>query len=158
MTTGALAEERIPRRLSDGRLGALAAVTPIAMYGAWIAIAGWGGTPIELIRGLAGIGLAAAAAGWIVGSRVGRSVAGRLIGLIAYGLVAYLLLLPLNVLGGTWEDFAAGRTSSAVELVGAAGLYLLYGLVSGIWVCAFLLPFGAGWMVTFVLLRRALGR
>ena len=158
MTTDALAEGKTPHRLSDGRVGALAAVTPVAMFGAWIVISGWGGTPIELIRGLAAIGLVAAAAGWIVGARVGRSVAGRLIGLVAYGLVGYLLLLPLNVLGATWDDVATGRTSSPVEVVAAAGLYLLYGLVSAIWVCAFLLPFGAGWIVTFVLLRRALGR
>ena len=80
------------------------------------------------------------------------------IGLVAYGLVAYLLLLPLNVVGATWEDVAAGRTSGAIELVVAAGLYLLYGLVSGIWVAVFLLPFGAGWMVTFLILRRAFER
>jgi hypothetical protein len=127
------------------------------MFGAWIVISGWGGTPIELVRGLAGIGLGAAAAGWIVGAHVGRSVPRRLIGLVAYGLVAYLVLLPLNVLGAIWEDVAAGRTSSAVDLVAAGALYLLYGLVSGIWVSVFLLPFGAGWFVTFILLRRALG-
>ena len=51
--------------------------------------------------------------------------------------------------GATWEDVVAGRTSGAVELVAAAILYLLYGLVSAIYVSVFLLPFGAGWMVTY---------
>ena len=136
----------------------MASVTPIAMLGLWIAISGWGGTPIELVRGVAGIGLGAVAAGWVVGARVGRSMVGRLVGFVAYGLVAYLLLLPLNVVGATWEDVAAGRTSGAVELVVAATLYLLYGLVSGIWVAVYLLPFGAGWLVTFLIVRRAFDR
>ena len=34
----------------------------------------------------------------------------------------------------------------------------LYGLVTAIYVSVFLLPFGAGWIVTVVLLRRALER
>ena len=73
-------------------------------------------------------------------------------------MVAYLVLLPLNVVGATWEDVVAGRTSGALELVAAAILYLLYGLVSAIYVSVFLLPFGAGWMVTFLILRRAFDR
>ena len=128
------------------------------MLAVWFAISGWGGTPIELLRGIAGIGLGAVAAGWVVGARVGRSMVGRLIGLVAYGLVAYLILLPFNVIGATWEDVAAGRTSGAIDVVGAAGLYLLYGLVSGIWITVFLLPFGTGWVVTYLILRRAFDR
>jgi hypothetical protein len=158
MTTDIFANDGPSRRPSDGRIGALAAVTPIAMLGGWIAISGWGGTPLELFRGTAGIGLGAVAAGWIVGARVGGSIAGRLVGLVAYGLVGYLLLLPLNVVGATWEDVVAGRTSGDVELVAAAILYMLYGLVSAIYVSPYLLPFGAGWMATYLILHRASDR
>ena len=113
---------------------------------------------MEFVRGIAGIGICAVAAGWILGARIGRSIPGRLLGLVAYGLLGYLLLLPLNVVGATWEDVDAGRTSSAVELVASASLYLLYGVVSAIYVSIYLLPFGAGWMFTFLILRRAFDR
>jgi len=155
---GALPHHGPTPRPSAGRLGALAAVTPVAMFGAWIAISGWGGTPLELVRGLAAIGLGAVAAGWIVGARVGRSIAGRLVALVAYGLVAYLLLLPFNVAGAIWEDVVAGRIPSVVELVAAAGGYLVYGLVSGLYVSVYLIPFGTGWMATFLILRRVVER
>jgi hypothetical protein len=158
MTTGVFANDGPSRRPSDGQIGGLAAVTPIVMLGVWIAISGWGGTPIELIQGIVAIGLVAVAAGWIVGARVGRSMVGRLIGLVAYGLVAYLIVLPFSAIGATWEDVAAGRTSGAIDVVVAASLYLLYGLFSGIWVIVFLLPFGTGWVVTYLILRRAFGR
>jgi hypothetical protein len=136
----------------------MAAFTPIAMFASWVVIAGWGGTPFELVRGLLLIGLGAVVAGWIIGARVGSSIASALVGLVAYGLVAYLLLLPLNVVAATSEDAVEGRISGAVELVAAAAGYLLYGLVSGIYVSVYLLPFGAGWLVTFVILRRVFSR
>ena len=158
MTTDVLTNDGPTRRASAGRLGALAAVTPLAMFGAWILISGWGGSAIELARGIAGVGVGAVLAGWIVGARVGGSIAAWIVGLVAYGFVAYVVLLPLNILGAIWEDVSAGRTSNAIELVASASLYLLYGLVSAIWVSVYLLPFGAGWMVTFLLLRRVLER
>ena len=141
-----------------GRLGAVAAVTPMAMYLAWIAISGWSGDARQFALAAAEITLGAVAAGWIVGGRVGRSVAASLLGLVAYGFVAWLVLLPLNVAGSTWEDVRSGRVSDLLGVVVAAGGYLLYGLVSGIYALVFLLPFGAGWVVTFLILRRIFER
>jgi hypothetical protein len=158
MTTDVLADVGPARRRSAGRLGALAGVTPLAMFGAWIAISGWGGTAGEFVRAAAEIALGSIVAGWIVGGRLGRSIAARLIGLVAYGYVAWLVLLPLNVAGSTWEELRSGQVSDPVGVVLAAGGYLLYGLVSGIYAAVFLLPFGAGWIVTFLLLRRAFQR
>ena len=93
-----------------------------------------------------------------VGGRLGRSVAASLLGLVSYGFVAWLVLLPLNVAGSTWEDVRSGRVSDLLGVVVAAGGYLLYGLVSGIYALVFLLPFGTGWMVTFLILRRIFER
>jgi hypothetical protein len=158
MTTDVLAHDGPARGTSAGRLGALAAVTPIAMFGAWIAIAGWGGTPIELLLATLEIALGAVVAGWIVGGRLGRSIPARLLGLVAYGLVGWLVLLPLDVAGSTWEEVRAGRVSDLLGVVTSAGGYLLYGAVSGIYAVVYLLPFGAGWIVTFLLLQRATRR
>ena len=154
MTMGALAHDGPTRRPSAGRIGALAAVTPVAMYLTWIAISGWGGDPNRFALATVELTLGAVASGWILGGRLGRSVAASLLGFVAYGFVAYLLLLPLNVAGSTWEDVQSGRVSDLLGVVVAAGGYVLYGLTTGIYVSLFLLPFGAGWMVTFLLLRR----
>ena len=158
MTTRVVANDGPDRRPSAGRLGALAGVTPIAMYGAWIAISGWGGTTSEFWLASAQIVLGAVVAGWIVGGRLGRSIPAHLIGLVGYGFVARLVLLPLNVVGSTWEELRHGRVSDPAGIVVAAGGYLLYGFVSAIYTVVFLLPFGAGWLVTFLLLRRVVER
>ena len=128
------------------------------MYLAWIAISGWGGDAGQFVLATAEIMLGAVAAGWIVGGRLGRSVAGNLLGLAAYGFVAWLVLLPLNIAGSTWEDVRSGRVSDLLGVVVAAGGYFLYGLVPGIYALVFLLPFGAGWIVTVLILRRVLER
>jgi hypothetical protein len=104
------------------------------------------------------LSLGAVAAGWIVGGRLGRSIPARLLGLVAYGFVAWLVLLPLGVAGSTWEELHAGRVSDLLGVVASAGGFLLYGAVSGLYAVVFLLPFGAGWLVTFLLLLRAFGR
>lgn len=141
-----------------GRLGALAAVTPLAMYGAWLAIAGWGNSPSQLGIATAQIALGAVVAGWIVGGRVGRSLRSYIFGLVAYGLVGRLVLLPIDVVGSSWQDLQAGRVADLAGVVVSAGGYLAYGLVSSIYVSVYLLPFGAGWMATFILLRRLVER
>jgi hypothetical protein len=153
MTTEIRAHEGPARGTSAGRLGALAGLTPVAMVGAWIAIVGWGGTTVELVLAAVQIALGA-----VVGGRLGRSIPARLLGPVAYGLVGSFVLLPLEVVGSTWEDLRAGRVSDLLGVVISAGGYLLYGAVSGIYAAVYLLPFGAGWMVTFLLLQRAFGR
>jgi hypothetical protein len=124
------------------------------MYLAWNAISGWWGDASRFALATAAITLGAVAAGWIVGGRLGRSVAGIVLGLVVYGFVAYLVLLPLNIAGSTWEDLRSGRISDLLGVVVAAGGYLLYGLVTAFYLSLFLLPFGAGWMATFLILRR----
>ena len=158
MTMGALAHDGPTRRPSAGRLGALGAVTPVAMYLAWIAIAGWGGDVSQFVLRTAELTLGAVAAGWIVGGRLGRSIGASLLGFVVYGFVGWLVLFPLNIAGSTWQDVQSGRVSDLLGVVVAAGGYLLYGLVTGIYVSLFLLPFGAGWIATFLLLRRAFER
>jgi hypothetical protein len=158
MTTRTLDEERSPRRPSPGRLGAFAAVTPVTMYLAWNAIAGWGSSGAAFLLATLEITLGAVVAGWIVGGRVGCSIPRHLVGLVAYGFVGALVLLPLNVAGSTIGDVRAGRVSGLLDVVATVAGYVVYGLVSAAYVAVFLLPFGAAWMITFVLLRRALGR
>lgn len=152
--TSAIAHGR-PGRPSDGRLGAVAGITPIAMFGAWTAISGWGGVTGAFVLAATQIALGAVVAGWIVGARICHSFLGYVVGLLAYGLVGYLVLLPLGVVGSTLGDVQSGRVSD--PSVAAAG-YLLYGAVSAIYAIVFLLPFGAGWIVTFVILRRVFER
>jgi hypothetical protein len=158
MTIGVLAHDGPTRRPSAGRLGALAAATPIAMFVAWIAISGWGGVTGAFVLAATQIALGAVVAGWIVGGRMGRSMLGHVVGLVAYGFVAYLVLLPLNVVGSTLGDVQSGRLSDLGGVVLAAGGYLLYGAVAGLYATVYLLPFGAGWIVTFFLLRRVFER
>ena len=142
---------------SAGRLGALAAVTPIAMFGAWIGFSGWVDPAGEVAVAVTAIAFGAAIAGWIVGGRIGRSIPKGL-GFVVYPVVAWFVLLPINVAGGTLVDLHAGRLVDAIGVLVAATGYLLYGLVAGVYVFFFLLPFGAGWLVTFLILRRVLER
>ena len=116
MTTGVLAHDGPRRRPPAGRLGAVAGLTPVMMYLAWIAISGWGGDASQFARATAEITLGAVVAGWIVGGRLGRSFAGGVLGLVAYGFVAYLVLLPVNIAGSTWEEVRSGRVSDLLEL------------------------------------------
>lgn len=158
MTTHALNHDGPARMTDAGRLGALAAVTPIAIFIAWIAISGWGGTDSGFVQAVAQISFGAVVAGWIVGRRVGRSLRGWLLGLVTYGVVAWLVVLPLNVAGSTWEGLQTGQVSGLPGILVAAGGYLLYGLVGSLYAFVYLMPFGTGWILTFLLLRRAVQR
>ena len=128
------------------------------MYGAWIGVSGWGATGTAFVLSAAEIAIAALVSGWIVGGRLPPSIAGRLVGTVAFGPVAYLVLLPFNVLGATWEDVQVGRVSSGLEALAAGIGYLLYGALTATYVGLYLIPFGAAWMLTLLLLRRAFDR
>jgi len=158
MTTRAVADSGSAGRPSGGRLGALAAVTPMTMYLAWNVIGGWGSSGGAFLLATLEIALGALVAGWIVGGRMGRSIPGYILGLVSYGLVGWLVLVPLNVVGSTVADLQDGLISGLLEIVVAAVGYAVYSLPTGIYAVLFLLPFGATWIVTFVLLRRALDR
>ncbi len=158
MTTRAVADGGSTGRPSDRRLGALAPVMPVTMYLAWNLIAGWGSSGGPFLLATLEIALGAVVAGWIVGRRVGRSIPGYILGVVSYGFVGWLVLVPLNVVGSTAADLQDGRISGLLEIVVAAAGYAVYSLPTGIYAGLFLLPFGVGWIVTFVVLRRALDR
>jgi hypothetical protein len=128
------------------------------MSGAWFVSTGWVGSAGGLAFFVGEVAVGAVAAGWIVGRRLGRSLTDAIVGLLFYGLVAWLVLLPLNVAAGTVMDLQTGRVSDAVGLLAAPAGYLLYGLVAGVYASVFRLPFGLGWVVTFFILRRVFER
>jgi hypothetical protein len=156
--TSVIAQHGSIRRPSSGALGVLAAITPITMLLAWLAVTGWDVTSRSFAFAAVEYTIGGVSAGWIVGSRVDRSVAGHIIGLAAYGVVGWLVLLPINAAGAVWNDLQGGPMSDALAIVVAGSGYLLYGLIVGVSVFAFLLPVGAGWIVTFLLVRRAFDR
>ena len=153
MTIATLANDGPRQAPSAGRIGALAAVTPIVMFGAWFGIAGWVGSAGGLALFVGEMALGAAAAGWIIGRRLGRSLSDAIMGFLVFGLVAWLVVLPLNVAAGSVMDLQSGKVADAIGLLAAPAGYLLYGLVVGIYASVFLLPFGLGWVVTFFILR-----
>ncbi len=152
MTTEALNSDRSSRS-HISRLGAIAAFTPVAMYLAWNRISGWGGTPIEFARATAVLMAIAIAAGWIVGGRSGHSIRIALLDCVAYAAVAWLITLPIGVIGST---LTGGAFASPIAAVGSVGSGLLYGLASSLYVIPLLTPFGAGWSLTYHLLRRGM--
>lgn len=142
-------------RAASGRLGALAGITPSLMLAAWTWISGWGGTPGEFILALSILSGVAIVADWVVGSRVGSSTRSTLLGVAAYALVAWSIYVPVGVVGSTWQGLWDGSVADlgtvAVRMAGG----LAYGLVSSTWVVILMLPFGAGWMLTYRLRQRS---
>ena len=157
MTTSSLEQDGRPRPPTASRLGAIAGVTPVAMFVAWTTISGWGGTTIEFVQGLAIIAAIALVAGWVVGGRSGRSVRSVLLDTIAYPVVAWLLVLPVGVIGSTWTGVVDGSLSEPAAVVTSMFFMLLYWAASALYLIPFLIPFGAGWAVTYYVLRRGMG-
>lgn len=143
------------RQLPGTRLGALAGLAPILAFLAWTSIAHWHGTPAEFLLPLVTVSIVAVATGWIVGSRLGSSIRSSLLGVVAYAAVAWLIYLPVGVIGSTWQGIGDGRISDPQGLLVAVLGPLAYGLVSSAWVVVYLAPFGAVWVATFRLLHRA---
>lgn len=141
--------------MSAGRLGALAGIAPSLMLAVWTGISGWGGTPVEFVFALSILSAVAIVAGWVVGPRIGPSIRSTLLGVVAYTVVACLTYVPVGVAGSTWQGVQDGSLADPVAVVTRLAGGLAYGLVSSIWVVILLLPFGAGWMVTYRLLQRA---
>jgi hypothetical protein len=156
MTTDTLGHAERPRPSTGARLGALAGVTPVLMFLAWNGIFGWGGTPIEFIQGLVIIAAIALVAGWIVGGRSRRSVRSVLLDTVAYPVVVWLLVLPISVVGSTWTGVVEGSLGDPAAVVTSMLFLLLYGAASAIYLIPFLIPFGAGWALTYYLLRRGM--
>jgi len=143
-----------PRPAAAGRLGALAGVAPSSMLAVWIWISGWGGTPGEFVLALSMLSIVAIVAGWIVGSRAGSSIPSTLLGVVAYALVAWLIYVPSAIIVSTWQGVRDGSIADLGSVAVRTAGGLAYGLVSSLWVVILLLPFGAGWMLTYRLLRR----
>ncbi len=156
MTTDALGHDERRRPSAAARLGAIAGVTPVAMFLIWIGISGWGGTPFEFVQGLAIIAAIAVVAGLIVGGRSGRSVRSLLLDAVAYPAVAWAFVLPIGVVGSTWTRVIDGSLSDPAGVVTSMFFLLLYGAVSAIYLIPLLTPFGAGWAVTYRALRRGM--
>lgn len=136
MTTDALEHDGPTQTSAAGRLGALAAITPIAMFVAWIAITGWSGTSADLIRATAAIASIAVLTGWIIGARSHGSVRHTVVGVLAYPALAWLVMLPIGA------------------IVSTQPWLVLYGLVASLYVIPLLTPFGIGWSLTYYALRR----
>ena len=138
MTTDAFEQGGPIQTSAAGRLGALAGITPIAMFIAWVAMTGWSGTSADLIRATAAIASIAVLTGWIVGARSRGSVRHTVVGVLAYPALAWLVMLPIGAMVST-------------EPRG-----VLYGMVASLYVIPLLAPFGFGWSLTYYALRRAM--
>ena len=138
MTTDALEHDGPTRTSAAARLGAVAGVTPVAMFVSWIAITGWSGTSADLIRATAAMALIAVLTGCIIGARSSGSVRHTVVGVLAYPALAWLVMLPIGAI-----------FSSSPWVV-------LYGIVASIYVIPLLTPFGIGWALTYYALRRAM--
>ncbi len=74
----------------------------------------------------------------------------------AYPVVAWLLVLPVGVIGSTLTGVVDGSLSDPAAVVTSMFFMLLYGAASALYVIPFLTPFGAGWALTYYLLRRGM--
>jgi hypothetical protein len=157
MTTETPEHDEPARSLPAARLGVIAGVTPVVMFIAWSMISPWDGTPVEFVQGLAIIAAIALVAGWIVGGRSGRSFRSMLLDTVAYPAVAWLIVLPIGVVGSTWTGVLDGSLGDPAEVFTSMFFLLLYGAVSAIYVIPLLTPFGAGWALTYYLMRRGMG-
>ena len=131
MTTDAFEQGGPIQTSAAGRLGALAGITPIAMFIAWVAMTGWSGTAADIAS-------IAVLTGWIVGARSRGSVRHTVVGVLAYPALAWLVMLPIGA------------------IVSAEPWGVLYGLVASLYVIPLLAPFGFGWSLTYYALRRAM--
>lgn len=153
----AIAEWRVPslRDRSPGRLGALSGVLLALAFVALGLVAGGPPDLGEVLLALAAILVVTVIPGWIVGSRVGPTIRGSVLGVFGYALMAWLLWLPISVVGSTWQGVRDGSFANPVEVILAIVFQLAYAALLSIvlWIVA--LPLGVFWMVTFRLLRRA---
>lgn len=125
------------------------------MFVALNSIVGWYGTLGESFLPLTMVLIAAVAAGWIVGPRIGSSIRSSSLGVIAYAGAAWLTFVPFAVVQGAWQRVQDGGAADPTAVVAAMVGLLAYASVSSIYIVPLLVPFGAVWMVAFRLLRRA---
>lgn len=147
-----------PRYEATGPLGALAGIVPGLIVVAWTWIAGWSGTPGAFLVSLIAISVVAVVAGWVVGSRVGASIRSSMLGVVAYAAMAWLIYVPVGVIGSSWQGIQDGSLTGPVAVVVVMFGLLAYGLVSSIYMVMLLVPLGTAWMVTLRLLQRAAAR
>jgi hypothetical protein len=154
MATSSLGHLGAAHRSAAARLGALAGATPIGMFVAWAALSGWTGSVGSFVLVLAEIGIGAVGAGWIIGRFIDGTARRWFIGLLTYGVVGWMVVLPINAAGSTWAAFDSGRLTGPSDLLLSAAGYLLSGAVVSLYGFVYLLPFGAGWSLTMAVLRR----
>ena len=141
-------------RASATRRGALAAVAPAILIGAWVWIAVWSQSLGDVVLIVSIVATIAILAGGVVGARIGPSKTSSALGVVAYAAVAWLSFVPVGVAWAIWEGFADGSVSDASSLIVTVIGRLAYGLVSTLYMVVLLLPLGVAWIVAF----RALGR
>ena len=95
---------------------------------------------------------------WEPDAIIGRFIDGTarrwFIGFLTYGVVGWLVVLPINAAGSTWAAFDAGQLTGPSDVLLSAAGYLLSGAVVSLYGFVYLLPFGAGWSLTMAVLRR----
>jgi len=141
-------------RAGGTRSGALAAIAPALLIGAWTWITLGYQSIGELVLAVSVLAAIAILAGGIVGARIGPSMTSSVLGIVAYAAVAYLLFVPVGVAWAIWEGIGDGSIADAGALVITVAGRLAYGLVSTLYVVILALPLGVAWVVAF----RGLGR
>jgi hypothetical protein len=112
---------------------------------------------VGAVAGLAVILIVTVVPGWVVGSRVGPTFRGSVLGVVAYAAVAWLLWIPIGVIGSTWQGVKDGSFANPLDVVLAMVFQLAYAALLSIflWMVA-LLP-GVIWIVVFRTLGRVVG-
>ena len=144
-------------RAKGTRSGALAAIAPALLIVAWTWVAAWYQSIGELVIAVSVLAVIAILAGGIMGARIGPSVTGSVLGIVAYAAVAWLVFVPVGVARTVLGALGEGRMDAsdlAITLFGG----LAYGLVSSLYMVILLLPLGVVWVVAFRVLGRGAAR
>jgi len=115
---------------------------------------GWIAGPLSLAIWMSVVTGIAMGAGLIVGARLGPPGRSTLVGIAAYAAVAWLIYVPIGVIGSIWQGLQDGSIADAGTAATRVPVGLAYGFVSSIYMVLLLLPLGAAWVVSF----RVLGR
>ena len=144
-------------RAKGTRSGALAAIAPALLIGAWTWITLGYQSIGELVLAVSVLAAIAILAGGIVGARIGPSMTSSVLGIVAYAAVAWLVFVPVGVARTVLGALGEGRMDAsdlAITLFGG----LAYGLVSSLYMVILLLPLGVVWVVAFRVLGRGAAR
>jgi hypothetical protein len=139
---------------TPGRIGALggALVSGIVVVLGLVASGPW--VLEDAVVGLAVILIVTVVPGWVVGSRVGPSLRSSVLGVLGYAALAWLLWVPISVVGSTWQGIRDGSFANPVEVVLMIVFQLAYAALLSIFLWMLGIAPALAWMITF----RVLGR